>query len=120
MALTLSDSEPEPDLTIVRESPDGYMSRHPGAAEVGLVIEVADTTLAGDRIDKGRIYARSAIPVYWIVNIPDHWIEVYEQPSGPVPTPAYGQRRDYHPTDTIPFVIERNQIADLLVADLIG
>ena len=29
MALTLPDSEPEPDLVIVRESPDGYLSRHP-------------------------------------------------------------------------------------------
>ena len=120
MALTLSESEPEPDLAIVRESPDGYMSRHPLGTEAGLVIEVADSTLAGDRADKGRIYARASIPVYWIVNIPDQWIEVYEHPSGPCPTPTYAQRRDYHPSDAIPFVLDRNTIAALVVADLLG
>jgi hypothetical protein len=44
--ITLSDSEPEPDFAIVRGSSADYETRHPFAADVGLVIEVADTSLA--------------------------------------------------------------------------
>jgi Uma2 family endonuclease len=120
MALTLPDSEPEPDLAIVRESPDDYLSRHPLPAEVGLVVEVSDSTLDGDRIDKGRIYARAGIAIYWIVNIPDQQVEVYTLPSGPAAVPAYGQRRDYRPGDQLPFVLDGGVIATLAVRDLLG
>src|SRR5262249_11089254 len=46
-AISLADSEPEPDLAVVREDPDGYTARHPAAADVGLVVEVSDSTLPG-------------------------------------------------------------------------
>jgi hypothetical protein len=54
-AITLTTSEPEPDLAIVRGDENTYLTSHPSPADIGLAIEVADTTLAGDRIDKGRI-----------------------------------------------------------------
>src|SRR5262245_60411751 len=44
--------EPEPDLAIVRGSRDQYLDRHPGPADIGLLIEVADTTLGRDRGEK--------------------------------------------------------------------
>jgi Uma2 family endonuclease len=37
--------EPEPDLTIVRGTRDQYRDHHPGPADVGLLIELSDTTL---------------------------------------------------------------------------
>src|SRR5215212_3004357 len=40
MAVTLPDSEPEPDLAVVRPDPGDYMSRHPGPADTGLIVEV--------------------------------------------------------------------------------
>src|SRR5258708_33652249 len=43
-AVTLSDSEPEPALAIVRKDANGYRTRHPTAVNIGLVIEVSDTT----------------------------------------------------------------------------
>src|SRR5438128_1194075 len=67
-AVTLPDSEPEPDFAVVRGDETAYRAHHPGPPDVGLVIEVADSTLPGDRDDKGRIYARAGIPTYWIVN----------------------------------------------------
>ena len=56
-AISLSDSEPEPDFVIVRGSSVDYEGHHPFATDVGLVIEVADTSLARDRHDKGRRYS---------------------------------------------------------------
>src|SRR5579872_4886321 len=44
-ALTLSDSEPEPDLAVVRKDANGYRTRHPSPADAGLLIEVSDSTL---------------------------------------------------------------------------
>ena len=98
-AVTLTTSEPEPDLAVVREDAGGYTTRHPTAADVGLVIEVADSTLPGDRADKGPIYAEAGIACYWIVNIPDRQIEVYEDPQPD--RGEYARRTDYRPGQTI-------------------
>ena len=71
-------------------------------ADIGLVVEVSDSTLPGDRDDKGRIYARAGIACYWIVNLNDRQIEVYTSPSGPLPSPGFAQRVDHHIGDSIP------------------
>lgn len=73
--------EPEPDLAIVRGTRDQYQDRHPGSNEIELLIEVAETTLARDRGDKQRAYARGGVPVYWIVNLVDGQLEVYTCPT---------------------------------------
>jgi Uma2 family endonuclease len=78
--ITLDGSEPEPDLAVVRGSRSAYRDRHPGAADVLLVVEVSDTTLATDRL-KARTYARAGIPEYWIVNLSERCVEVHREPS---------------------------------------
>lgn len=80
--LTLADSEPEPDLALVRGSRADYLTRHPGPGETGLVVEVADSTLSRDRGKKRRIYARAGIPCYWLVNLNARTLEVYTSPAG--------------------------------------
>ncbi len=118
-AITLTDSEPEPDLAVVREDPDGYVTRHPHASDVEVVIEVADSTLAGDRADKGRIYARAGIPCYWIVNLPDQQIEVYTLPSGPPAVPAYSQRQDFRSGTLVPLSLDGQPVSPLPVQQLL-
>jgi Uma2 family endonuclease len=104
-AITLSDSEPEPDFAIVQGDESAYLTRHPTPADVAVVIEVSDSTLLGDRQDKGGIYARAAIACYCIVNLIDRQIEVYTSPSGPVPDPKFARRVDYPEGDTITLVL---------------
>lgn len=118
-AVSLSDSEPEPDLAVVRDDPDGYTIRHPGPADVGLVIEVSDSTLLGDRADKGRIYARAGMACYWIINLPDRHVEVYTSPSGATAAPAFGQRQDYRPGDAVPLELDGRQIGSFPVTGLL-
>ena len=113
-AITLSESEPEPDFAIVRGDAKAYLTHHPKAADVGLVVEVSDSSLLGDRDDKGRIYAHARIPCYWIVNVQDNWIEVYTSPSGPVADPKFGLRVDHRPGDNISLVLGND--APILVA----
>jgi Uma2 family endonuclease len=63
-AITTDDSEPEPDLAIVCGGVRTYVTRHPGAADIAVVIEVADAMLARDRREKNRLYARAGISCY--------------------------------------------------------
>src|SRR4249920_1015536 len=65
--IVLTDSQPEPDFAFVRGNPRSYLTRHPVAGDVGLIVEVADSSLLRDQHDKTRIYARGGIPWYWIV-----------------------------------------------------
>jgi hypothetical protein len=118
-AITLADSQPEPDFALVRGSADDYDTRHPGPADVGLIIEVADSSLLRDQRDKTRIYARGGIPCYWIVNLVDQRIEVYTQPSGPAAVPAYHAFQVYQPGDDIPLVLGGSTTGIVLASDLL-
>ena len=118
-AVTLSDSEPEPDLAIVRIDADEYMQRHPGPADIGFVIEVADSSLERDRADKCRIYARAGIPVYWIVNLVDRQIEVYSSPVGG-PSPEYRSRVDMQLGDEIEVLLDGSRIGSVAVSAVLG
>jgi Uma2 family endonuclease len=119
MVATLGQSEPEPDGALVRDDSSGYMTRHPGPADFGIVIEVSNTTLDSDRTDKLAIYARARLPVYWIVNLIDMQIEVYEQPSGPTVSPDYATRNTYKPGDAVPLVLDGNAVGTIPVSDLL-
>jgi Uma2 family endonuclease len=70
-------SEPQPDVSLLRWRDDYYRSAHPGPADVLLIVEVADTTVAKDSKMKVPLYARSGIVETWLVNIPEDRIEVY-------------------------------------------
>jgi Uma2 family endonuclease len=119
-AITLSDSEPEPDYAVIRGPRVHGRGRHPLGSEVALVVEVSDSSLAIDRHDKTRVYARAGIPVYWVVNVVDKVIEVYTQPSGPTAVPAYAKRDDYKVGSTVPVFLDGNTIGTVSVADVMG
>jgi Uma2 family endonuclease len=82
-----SHSEPEPDLAVVRGSPRDYRDAHPSSAL--LVVEVADSTLAYDRDQKGSLYARAEIADYWILNLVERRLEMYRDPVSS-PQARYG------------------------------
>jgi Uma2 family endonuclease len=118
-SIVLSDSQPEPDIAIVRGDETAYLSHHPTAADSGLIIEVADSSLLRDQRDKTRIYARAGIPVYWIVNLVDRRVEVYTQPSGPTAVPAYGAFQTFQPSDTVPLVLDGTTVGNVPATDLL-
>jgi Uma2 family endonuclease len=113
-----SSSVPEPDAKIVRGNPRDYAQRHVGPFDVALVIEVADASLPEDRGLKRRLYARAAIPHYWIVNLVEHRLEVYSDPTGPDPNPDYRRGTEHGPGDLVPLVLDGQEVAQVAVADL--
>jgi Uma2 family endonuclease len=80
---TVSDlSKPEPDLAVVRGEPEDYGERDVSAADIALVVEIAESTLRADQQEMKQVYAASRIPVYWIINLVDRQVEVYSEPEG--------------------------------------
>jgi Uma2 family endonuclease len=77
-------SVPQPDVAVVAGDYDDYVGAHPTSAV--LVVEVADSTLAQDRLTKAAIYAGAGVPQYLIVDLRDGW---GRGPVGSRPDPAH-------------------------------
>lgn len=75
------NSEPEPDIAVLKFRKDKYKTRHPKPEDVHLLVEVADSTLEKDRTIKKAFYAQEGIIEYWIANIPDQQIEIFRHPK---------------------------------------
>ena len=73
--------EPQPDVALLKPRADGYRASHPGAGDVLLVIEVADSSAGSDRDVKLPLYARAGIPETWLVDLANEVIEVQRQPG---------------------------------------
>ena len=66
---------PDPDFTLLRYRAAGYRGdNRPTAADVLLVIEVADSSLARDLGPKSLAYARAGVPELWVVDLPHRQI----------------------------------------------
>ena len=118
--ITTSDSEPEPDVVIVRGDRRQYRDRHPGPAEVALVVEVADSTLQRDRTMKQRLYAAAGIVAYWIVNLVEGQVEVYEEPINPVDAPCYARRADYRRGESVPLTLDGQVVGVVAVETVLA
>lgn len=119
LAVTLTDSQPEPDIAVVRGDARTYLQRHPGPTDIGLLIEVGDSSLLRDQQDKTRIYARAGIACYWIVNLVDRRLEVYSQPSGPTAQPGYNSFRICTAGDSVPLLLDGIAVGQAAVAELL-
>jgi Uma2 family endonuclease len=117
--ITLDDSEPEPDVVVIRGNTRDYLDRHPGSQDIALVVEIADSTLERDRTSKKRICARAGIPIYWIVNLREQKLEVYTQPTDTAQEPTYQQCQDYSLSDDVFVAIEGREVGRLSVRDLL-
>ncbi len=77
--LTLPDSEPEPDVSVVAGRADDWATAHPSTAQ--LAVEVAVSSTALDE-SKAEIYAEAGIAEYWLVRPEARAIDIFTQPSG--------------------------------------
>lgn len=75
------NSEPQPDLMLLRWRDDFYTSANPKADDVLLIIEVSDTTAQYDREVKVPLYAQHDIPEVWLIDLPKQRLETYRKPA---------------------------------------
>lgn len=119
MAIELSDSKPEPDFAIVKGDHATYNARHPNPSDIGLVIEVANTSLDRDIVEKVRIYARSNIAVYWVIDLTNAAVHVLTQPSGPTATAAYASHVVIQPPESVPLSVDNVAVGPIPATDLL-
>ncbi|KKD35868.1 Uma2 family endonuclease [Limnoraphis robusta] len=87
-----SNSEPEPDRVIVVNREDDYLSSHPTAEDILLLIEISDSSLDYDQEIKLMAYAENNIKEYWIFNLIDYQLECYSEPYQKLDQ-SFGYRR---------------------------
>ncbi len=75
------ESEPQPDIAVLKYRRDYYARQMPTAVDVLLLIEVADSTMPFDRNVKRALYARAGILEYWIINLNENQVELYRRPE---------------------------------------
>jgi Uma2 family endonuclease len=113
--ITATDSEPEPDVVVVRGSLRDYSERHPSPSDIALVVEVSDATLQRDRTLKLRVYANARITAYWILNLPERQLEAYSDPADA----TYRQQLIYRESDAVPVVLDDQEIGRIPVGDVL-
>ncbi|BAZ42634.1 hypothetical protein NIES4101_86030 [Calothrix sp. NIES-4101] len=79
--ITLANSEPEPDIAIVKLPRENYRTRHPGVDDIFWVIEVSDSTLTKDLDIKLKMYAAAGIQEYWIIDVKNKLLIVLRSPQ---------------------------------------
>jgi Uma2 family endonuclease len=92
------DSEPQPDVTVLRWRDDFYSAAHPEAKDVLLLIEVADSSRAYDLGTKLDLYAKQGVEEVWVVDRQQECVHVFRHPIDG----AYRESRDYARAEALP------------------
>lgn len=80
--ITLANSEPEPDIAVVRLPWFQYSQHHPYSEDILWLIEISDSTLSKDLNEKKQLYAQAGILEYWVVDVKAKKVIVFQQPEG--------------------------------------
>jgi Uma2 family endonuclease len=115
--VSFASSEPQPDIAVIRGAPADYRNRHPGPNDVGLLIEVADSSLDFDRRGKGFMYSRYNVPEYWIVNVVEDCVERHRRSPGQT---AFGPCDVFSLHQSVPVELDGKQYGEIKVIDLIA
>jgi Uma2 family endonuclease len=101
------NSEPEPDIAVVRIDRRNYFNGHPTPDDIFLLVEVADTTLNKDLNVKAPAYGKVNIPEYWVLDLNTRQVYVFREPN----SKGYAQKFTLDETQTLRlFVFEDVEI----------
>jgi Uma2 family endonuclease len=110
---------PEPDLTVARGQHSDYLKRSPGGRDIGLLVEVADTSYPKDSKIKLWNYAAARIPTYWIINVARRQIEVFTDPQGRGRKARYLQTTIHDEKAQVTVVLDGQECGRITVKDLL-
>ena len=79
--ITLDNSEPEPDIAIVRFNDNNYSQRHPYARDIYWIVEISNRTLTKDLEEKSITYARNGIVEYWVIDLVNNKLWLFTNPQ---------------------------------------
>ena len=105
---------PLPDFAVVRSGDllgRAAPERYPEAGDIGLLIEVAVTSLRDDLTTALEQYARALIPAYWVVDVPGRRILVHTEPRVVDGKGEYARVETFRPGQSLPLVLDGQQVA---------
>ena len=117
-----STNAPLPDFAVVRgANPLDFAApeRYPEAGDVGLLIEVAVTSLHDDLTTMPEQYARALIPAYWVVDGPGRRILSHTEPRVVDGKGEYARVETYRPGQSLPLVLDGQEVALIPFAELL-
>jgi len=77
-------SQPEPDIALLKYREDFYEKELPKGKDTLLIIEVSETSFSYDRQIKLPLYAQSAVPECWLIDLDKGEIQAFWQPAGDI------------------------------------
>ena len=111
------DKAPLPDVAVIRGIPDDYCEGRPAASDVGLIVEVSDSSLRIDTKVKLAAYAKAGIPAYWVVNLAARVVQVYESP---IPEEGrFDSARSFAPGTSIPLNLDGVNVGPFAVDEVL-
>ena len=114
LPITLSDSEPEPDITLARGEEETYDRRHPEPGDIGVLIEVGDSTVLDDRRYKGKLYAKEKVCEFWLIDLIKRKLEVHSKPRNG----KYQKKVEYSEKQAVPLVPDGVKVGAIPVSEL--
>jgi Uma2 family endonuclease len=79
-----SEPEPEPDIAVLNALLPDYSYRHPRGDELTLAVEIADTSSRFGLSAKAALYARAAVPEYWVLDVTRRMLVIHRHPENGV------------------------------------
>ncbi len=113
LRLTSSDA-PEPDASLIRGT---LLEFDDDPEDVLLVAEVADSSLDRDLGDKYQLYSWVGVRTYWVLNLTDDTLEVWEQPDSTAR--EYRQRTVFHKGESVSLTLADGTVVSTPVESLI-
>ena len=108
---------PLPDLIVLKGAPDDYNDHRPGAADVGLVVELSLSSLKEDTGPKLAAYASAGISAYWVLNLVDGVVLVH---TDPIPVEGrYASMAAVKRGESFPFALDGIQVGPIAASDLL-
>jgi Uma2 family endonuclease len=110
-------NEPEPDASVILGDSDDDYPRHPEPTDILLVIEVADTSLSYDLGEKLQLYASVEIPMYWVINLADETLDVFEEPD--TKSRVYHRQTVFHKGESVSLTLADGTVVSTPVDSLL-
>jgi Uma2 family endonuclease len=105
---------PLPEFALVRAANPldfAALARYPAPEDIGLLIEIAVTSVRADLTTALEQYARALIPVYWVVDVLGQRILVHAEPRVVDGRGQYARVEAYQPGQSLPLVLDGQEVA---------
>jgi Uma2 family endonuclease len=113
---------PLPDFAVIRSGDlvgRAAPERYPGPQDIGLLIEVAVTSLRDDLTTALEQYAKASIPAYWVVDVPGRRVLVHTEPRVVEGRGEYARVETYRAGQQIPLVLDAQEVARIPFDELL-